>query len=185
MMYRSMIYGFPEAVLAPGEERSVRIDCGKWFRPEKLAVHGRMDVVRGHYRVKRSRLPPLNRDDVVSYTRIYRCRRGRRIWFRRGRTTIEYRGADKSFVRTYLPESVEYVHVDPLSYVQLLNVYCGTDAAMPHTAEGVSALFFGFDRIGNGMCLPRLSSSPAVSLKFKNVGDVEVGVSASIMGVGE
>lgn len=178
---RHMQYGFPEAVLDSGAEHTIKVDVQNLFRPEKLIMVGHMAEIRGHFNIKRSRLPLLNRDDVVSYSRIYKCRRGRIVWFRRGRTTVEYSGPGKNFTRTYLPSSVEYIHTDPLEYIILRQMFCGTEAQMP-AIGGASALFFGVGVLGNGMRAASTESS--VSLVLQNKGDIQVRVRAAIFGVG-
>jgi len=181
-MMRSYSYGFPEAVLDAEEERVVKVDLQGVFRPQKLMMHGRMDVIRGSFRVKRSRLPLLDREDVIlSYSKVYKCRRGKKVWFRKGRTTIAYNG-NKRFIRTYLPSSVEYRHIDPLDYVSLKQLFCGTEAAMPNFGDGALASMFGVDRVGNSLPLPTVSTS--ISLVLKNHGDIQVRVRASILGIG-
>ncbi len=185
-MMRSYSYGFPEAVLDAGKEEVVKVDLHGVFKPQKLFMHGRMDVIRGSFRIKRSRLPLLDREDVVSsHSRVYKCRRGRKRWFRKGRTTIEYQnnGGDlKSFVRTYLPSSVEYRNTDPLDYVSLKQLYCGNEATMPNFGDGALATMFGVDRIGNSLPLPTALTS--ISLVLKNHGDIQVRVRASMFGYG-
>ena len=179
---RSMQYGFTPTAIEPGDECKLKVDLRGWFRPSKLMMYGAMKEIRGHYKVKRSRLPLLNRDDVVAYSRVYRCRRGKKVWFRKGRTTVEYRGADRSFVRTYLPSSVVYEDTDPLSYIHLLDLICGSSPQM--AGAGVAAEWFGAGnqrspRYGNGLSLP--STNASVTLLLKNVGDVQVRVNVSFV----
>lgn len=200
--HRHVHYGFPMVALAPGEARTVEVELRGTFRPHKLLLVGQMDVIRGHYKIKRARLPPLDRDDVVAYSTITRRAHWRKTasgWARvqrsiPGRTVIEYRGVDrsapdeiafipKSFTRHYLPSSVEYIAVDPLSYVYLLNVDCDAKPQMPAIGRGASALFFGTYNIGNSVPLETAKSS--VSLTLENVGDVVVRVYASVIGIGE
>jgi hypothetical protein len=183
---RSYSYGFPEAVLDAGKEEAVKVDLHGVFRPQKLVMFGSMDVIRGSFRIKRSRLPELDRDDVIaSSTRVYRGRRGKKVWFRKGKTTIEFQGNDKvlrRFTRTYLPSSVEYLDLDPLSYIALKQLFCGTEAAMANFEGGISGQMFGADQLGNSLPLPTTSSS--VTLLLKNHGDIQVRVRASIFGIG-
>jgi len=183
MMQRSMIYGFPEAVLDAGEERTVSIELKEPFRPEKLVLIGRMNEIRGHFKVKRSRLPLLNRDDVVAYSRVYKCRRGKKIWFRKGKTTVEFLGTNehKSFVRKYLSSSVVYNDVDPLDYIILRNMFCDKEVAMAST-DGIPAQCFSSESYGNALSLP--TSEVSLSLRLKNEGDIRVSVYASFTGRG-
>lgn len=176
---RMWSYSFPEAVLEPGETRSVQVDVRGLFRAEKLVMVGRMDEVRGFYKIKYSRLPLLDWNDVVAYSKI-QWRASARSKSIPGRTTIEYRGRDRSFARTYLPSSVVYVPVDPLSYVRLLQVFVGKEASMP-AFGGVGARFFGADMFGNCILLSPTDSS--IVLQLKNDGDIQVRVQAGIMGV--
>lgn len=181
-MMRSVSYGFPEVVIDPGTERLVKIDLHEPFRAQKLMMVGLWDVVRGHFVLKRSRLGRLDREDVVcSSTRVYKGRRGKRRWFRAGKTTVEFRGDSKrkAFVREYLPSSVIYVPTEPLHFVELRNLFVGTEAQM---FGGASAEWFGPAVLGNGLILPTAEQS--MSLLLQNIGDVQIRVRAMVLGVG-
>lgn len=183
LVMRHMVYAAPEAVLEPEEERAVRVDLGgRLFRPEKLMMIGSMDEIRGRYRIKRSRLPLLDRKNVVAYSTIKR-RASRRSRSVPGRTIVEYSGVrgDESFTRSYLPSSVEYIHTDPLEYVVLRQMWCGERTQMP-AVGGASALFFGSAVLGS---LYADSTEASVSLLLKNIGDIQVRVRASIFGLGQ
>jgi hypothetical protein len=133
-----------------------------------------MDEVRGHFKIKRSRLPLLSREYVIAYSSLSRIPSRRR-------TTIEYReNPTGNFVRSYLPSSVEYLHVDPLCYVTLLNIFCGEEGQLPSTS-GCFALFFGVGVSGNG--LPLSTAEKSISLSFRNGGDVQVRVFATMFGL--
>lgn len=184
LVMRHVVYGAPEVVLEPGEERAVRVDLGgRLFRPEKLMMVGLMDEIRGRYKIKRSRLPLLDRKNVVAYSTIKR-RASRRSRSVPGRTIVEYFGVrgDKLFTRSYLPSSVEYIHTDPLEYIVLRQMWCGDKTQMP-AVGGASALFFRPTVLGNSLYAD--STEVSVSLLLKNIGDIQVRVSASIFGLGQ
>lgn len=166
--------------LEPGDEKTIQSDVKGVFRPEKVIMCGFMKPIRGNFKIKRSRLPLLNRDDVEGSSRIYKCRRGSKVWFRKGKTTISYNGDGKKFTRSYLPSSVEYRPVDALSYICLKQLYCGKDPAFVESEDGIPSEMFGSNRYGNSFPMPTTSS--CVSMLLKNVGDVQVRVSASILG---
>lgn len=177
-----MQYAFPEAALEPGEERKLSVDVTSIFRGQKITMIGFMKPIRGHFKIKRTLLPNLDRDDVVAYTRVYKYRRGEKIWFRPGKTVVEFSGFHNG-VRAYLPTSVMYIHTDPLEYIRLRNVHIGALPQMPSFGEGCSALFFGSGVLGNGLCMDT-AEDMSVSLLLKNEGDVQVRVRAMILGTG-
>jgi hypothetical protein len=183
--YASHMYGFPEAVLEPGAEQNVSVSLSGPFHPSKIIMTGFMKEIRGSFRIKRTRLPDLDRDDVISsHTRVYRGRRGKKIWFRKGRTTIEFRGNEKvlhGFTRTYLPSSIVYEHTDPLSYIALMQLKCDNEATLRDTGHGVVAQFFGTNQLGNA--LPMSTANASIVMLLKNHGDVQVKVRATIMGM--
>lgn len=180
-MIRSASYGFPEAAIDPGEEHSAKIDVRGVFRAQKLLMVGMMDEVRGSFWIKRSRLPRLDRNNIVTaYTKIIRRRRRREIYFAKGRTIVRYEDAERSFERKYLWSSVVYEPVDPLSYIRLRNVFIGSERQMPD-GGGAPAEMFGVNVLGNG--LPFSSTSAAITLLLKNEGDIRVRVRAAVFGV--
>lgn len=173
---RSMLVRFPEVVLPSGETRTVKALLHNAMRPQKLVLIGIMDEIRGHFWIKRSRLPRLNRESVIAYSNVTRVPSRRR-------TTIEHRDrADNSFVRSYLPSSVVYEHVDPLSYVSLTQLTCDKAPQMPANPGGVSATLFTSSTLGNGLALSRVRKR--IELVFDNHGDIEVRVFSSIFGYG-
>lgn len=180
---RHWMYGFPEAVLEPGEEQTVKVDVDGVFRVEKLSIATFMKEIRGHFRIKRSRLPLLNRDDVVGYSRIHKWSNGKTFKYRPGKTVIEYTGAatGKRFTREYLPSSVLYIHTDASEYVTLLQMWCDKEPMMPMCGDGASALFFGAGVIGNGVHMP--ATDTFIALRLKNRGDVQVHVHAAVFGI--
>ncbi len=172
---RAYNYGFPVATLEPGETKPVEVKLDGPFRPNRLIMVGQMDEVRGHFKIKHSRLPLLDRENVIAYSNVT-------CYVKKRRTTVEYReGATGNFVRSYLPESVVYVHTDPLSYITLTQIYCDNERAMP-AASGASALFFRPEMFGVGPPLP--TSEKRCTLVFENQGDIQVRVYASVMGYG-
>ncbi len=194
MNYRHSVVSFPVTTLKPGEKDIVQVDDIRTpFRPSKLIISATMNEIRGRFKLKRSRLPLLDRDNIINaYTRVYRCRRGKKVWFRRGRTTVEYGGGwvagdrwgdqrerrIKPFVRTYLPSSVVYIPTDAAEYIVLQQLSCDDGQQMP--GNGVSAAFFGPDVLGNGISLP--TTTRHISMHLKNIGDVVVRVQATLFG---
>lgn len=170
------IFGFPDAALAPGERRTLKVDVDKPFRGERLIMVGKMDEIRGHFKIRHTRLPLLNRENVIAYSNVTKVKPKRR-------TTVEYReGTTGNFVRTYLPETVVYVHTDPLSYIRLENVRCGHVPQMPSFGGGgVAAQVFGAGVIGNGFAMP--TTYTTVEVVLYNEGDIEVKVFSSIAGM--
>lgn len=161
--------------LPPGEERTSKVSIRGVFRGERFQMFGHMDEVRGHFKIKRSRLPLLNRENVIAYSNVTRVKSKRR-------TTVEYREhAQGNFVRSYLPENVVYVHTDPLSYIQLKQLFVGKEPILPTDDSGVPAVVFGDGSLDNGVCLP--SCSTVFSLHLENHGDITVQVYASVFGV--
>lgn len=188
---RSLMYAFPRATLGPGVEETYKVQVKGLFRAEKLVMAGTMDEIRGYYRIRHTRMPWLNRDDVIASTRVYRCRRGKKVWFRKGRTMIEFAGSGrdeyqynevKNFKRTYLPSSVVFRDVDPLEYIRLLQLQCGKEEVMPSSGEGAIGSFFGASSLGNGFPAP--ATDAIVSIRLKNTGDIQVRVAATILGRG-
>lgn len=175
-----VIYSFPEAVLDAGAECVVEVNPAGAFRAQKLMMVGLMAEIRGFFEIKRARLPPLDHEDVIAYTAISRHGRGKTLAYRRGRTTIEYRGPDRSFVRTYLPSSVEHIPVDPLSYVSLVQIMCDGVKSMPENIY-VPTVMFGAGRFGNSLSMPTSKSS--FRMRLRNHGDIQVCVFATIFGV--
>lgn len=169
-------YSFPEVLLAPGEEKSVRVELSRPFRASKLHMIGFMEEIRGHFKIRYSRLPPLNRENVIAYSNVTRIKSKRR-------TTVEYReGAKGNFVRSYRPENVVYVHTDALSYVVLRQIRCGKFPAMPGNAD-VPSRFFGAEAVfGNGIPMPTAHGEISVDLWNKD-GDIPVKVYAAVFGI--
>ena len=166
-------YGFPEIVLEPGEEREASVQIKKVFKAEKFFMSGFMEPIRGNFWVKRSRLPRLNRDCVTAYSKVSK-------YPKRRRTIVEYHSEEKNFTRTYLPSSVVYNHVDPLSYITMHKLQCDEEQALA-TSSGISTLYFGKDQLGNGLPLP--TSQVSINMALKNSGDVQVRVFAAVHGV--
>ncbi len=172
---RQVSYVFPAVDLIPGKTQETQIVPEGVLRVQRVAVAGFMDEIRGHYWIRRSRLPRLDRQFVTAHSTWSRVRARRR-------TIVEYRGPDRSFTRTYLPSSVEYGHVDPLSYVALVNVFIGDrrEPQMPPRNNGCSATFFGMNCLGVGV---PMSSGNRVMLLLRNDGDIQVHVHAFVFGV--
>ncbi len=143
-MLRDTCYAFPETTLDAGKGSEVVVDLKNPFRASKLCMVGHMDEVRGHFKIRHSRLPLLNRENVIAYSNVTRIKAKRR-------TTVEYREHDKgNFVRSYLPENVRYVHTDPLSYINLLQLKVGAMPALPPSSH-LPAVAFGNGALGNGL----------------------------------
>jgi hypothetical protein len=178
---KSVMYGFPVAVIDPGQDCPVTIDVASGFRGRKLLLNGQWDVVRGYYKIKRSRLPLLDRERVNAFTEVSRGRRGTKRWFKRGRTTVMFLGDGETrwFVRSYLPENVIYVPSEPLHLIMLKQIFLGTDAQMAMAASGA---FFGAEMLGNGLLMPTTTNAQKMSLLLSNIGDVQIKVYASVMG---
>ena len=181
---RTYQYGFPPAVLEPGTEATISVELGgKLFRAQKLVMAGQMDVIRGCFKIKYSRLPLLDRDEVTfAATRIRRWSNGKTAVYKPVKTTVTYRGKNKSFTREYLPSNVIYIPTDPLEYITLLQFSCGKECQMPETEDGASALFFTADVLGNGLLCS--STDASLTMQLKNVGDVQVRVHALVFGYG-
>lgn len=160
--------------LEPGQERVITAEVKCPFRAERIMMVGEMDEVRGHFLVRRSRLPPLNRENVIAYSNVT-------LVPARRRTTVEYR-CDRTgnFIRHYQPSSVQYVHVEPLSYVMLRQLWTDREPAMSWVGEGVSADYFGIAAFGNGLPLPTTQGTIALSLM--NKGDIPVTVWSAVFG---
>ena len=173
-----MNYGFPDVTLAPGESQMVKIDIKGVFRAEKLFMAGFMNEIRGHFKLKYSRLPLLNRENVIAYSNVTRVNSKRR-------TTVEYReGAKGNFVRSYLPSSVEYIHVEPLSYISLKNIFVGNRNQMP-TGNDLPAQVFAPESLGNGLLLETSHHGMGLALSLENKwGDIPVKVYATMYGTG-
>lgn len=172
---RSVQYYFSEAILDGGLEGEVAVELSGSVQPQRLMLVGYMAEIRGHFKIKRSRLPLLDREDVIAYSTVARRRAKRR-------TTVEYRGiSGKHFVRAYLPESVVYIPLDPLSYVTLDRVLLDESPAMPPLAVGAPATIFGPTIVGMGVTWS--SCSRIIKRALRNHGDVRVRVFACIFGV--
>lgn len=178
---RHVQYGFPVAVVEPGGTAEVKVELTGALRATRLLLLGKMAPIRGHYKLKYSRLPLLDRDNVESFTRVRRWSNGKVTKFLPGKTVIAYKNEIGGFVREYLPSSVVYKDVDPLEYIVLTQMFCGREPAMPPTGEDASALFFGSSRFDSGSCFPTAELS--MTLCFRNDGDVQVRVFASVMGM--
>jgi len=187
MMFRRVQYGFPEAVMEPDQEVSVKVDLNGPFRAERLFTYAMWNVIRGSFKLKRSRLPLINREEVeYAATRVYRGRRGNKRWFRPGKTTVRVCATNehKAFEREYLPSSVIYIPTEPLHFIVLRQLFVGTAAQL---ANVVSAGFFavggfGNQRFGNQLSLP--TESVSIVLVLKNIGDVQIKVRAMMLGAG-
>lgn len=176
-MNRYVQYGFPSAPIEPGEQCAVKVEPKNVFRGQKLVMVGYMVEIRGHFKLKYSRLPLLNRENVIAYSNVTRIKAKRR-------TTVEYRDDIKnSFVRSYLPSSVEYKHVDPLSYIDLLNIFIGNEHQIPASGGGIVAQCFGAEVFGNALPLRTANEGMTVTLSLKNHGDIRVEVMAAILGI--
>lgn len=174
MTYQTI--GFPLADVAPDALREVAADVQCPFRPQRLVLAGFMDVIRGVFWIKRSRLPRLNRDDVIAYSTRSR-------YPKRRRTVVEYHEAGvRKFVRKYQPASVVYLHTDPLSYVTVMKVDFDEVPALPSVEAGVAASVFRGAALGAGVYFP--TSRTQIRLTFANRGDVPVRVAAVFHGVG-
>jgi hypothetical protein len=187
VMYRSVSYGFPEAAIEPGEERTAKIEAKGVFRAQRLFMHGTMDDVRGAFWIKRSRLPRLDRKCiVVAYSKVTPRRYGKKkvIRFTKGKTVVQYADADRRFTREYLPSSVVYEPVDPLSYIRLRNVFINTEPQMPAYGGDVAAQLFGqHSGLVNGLPFAP-ATAPTITLVLKNEGDIQVRVRAALFGWG-
>lgn len=180
-LLRSLSYNFPIVSLEPGEEKYAKIELTDTFRATRFFFSATMREIRGSYAIRRTRLPQLDREDVVGYSTLRRWSNGKSTRLLPGRTVIEYRGWDaKPFTRSYQPSSVCYIPVDATQYVMLMQVFCGREPAMPTTTDGTSAVFFS--SIGADVHIPATSSS--MMIRLKNIGDVQVHVHAAVFGIG-
>ena len=174
----TIILSFNPVVLKPGQERLLRARPLTPFKPQRLVMYAEMSEIRGYFRIKRSRLPRLNRENVIAYSNVTRAKSKRR-------TTVEYReGEAGNFVRQYRPESVVYEHVDALSYLRLINLWVGKSHAMPKTPTGIAAEFFGTGQLGVGTPFPTSERYSAIKLRIRNTGDIKVRLNASLFGYG-
>ncbi len=170
---------FPIAVIGPGEDAEMSVPLTSPFRPQRLYMQGDMAEVRGFFKLKHTRLPLLNRENVIAYSTITRYPKDRR-------TTVEYReGSTGNFVRSYLPKNVVYKHVDPLSYITLVDLSFDKRSAFPTPGGGsfgggVSAEYFGPSSHGNGLPLP--TGNVSINIKLKHTGDIPVKVCATMFG---
>jgi hypothetical protein len=165
-MMRSMVYIFPEVVLEPDEERKISIEPRGWFSARRLFIGAFMREIRGHFKIKRSRLPLLNLDDVITFSEY-------------GRTMIVWLGdeARDGFVREYLPSSVVFIRKRAEDYIMLRNVIVGT---RPQMFCESSAVLFGND--GGISSNWDTTSNGTLSLVLHNIGDVQVRVHAAVSG---
>jgi hypothetical protein len=185
-MLRPMQYGFPPTEIEPGQMATVSKEIRYLFRAEKIVLSGLMNEVRGRFWLKHSRLPLLDSREVVyAATRIYKQRRGRRRWFRRGKTTVTFPVAGLLVTREYRPENVVYEDVDPLEYITLRQVFIGTRAQMPIQSEGAPAQFFGIGNLSNGVLFDEICEPSTMSMTFENVGDIKIKVAALVFGSGK
>lgn len=172
-MFRTAQYGFPVAALEPGEEREISVEIDKPFRAERVVMVGQMDEIRGHFKIRHTRYF-LNRENVIAYSNVTRYKSRRR-------TTVEYReGATGNFVRSYLPETVVYVHTDPLSYITLDQIKCDEVPAMPSGNGGANAMFFSPENLGFGFSMP--PSNVSITITITNHGDIQVRVAVMVLG---
>jgi hypothetical protein len=164
-------YGFPDVTLDPGQSVTVHVVTKSYFRIDRLFMHGFMDDVRGTFKIKHTRLPLLNRENVIAYSNVTR-HKGKR------RTTVEYREFPTgNFVRRYRPENVVYKHTDPMSYVMLGDVSVGHVPKNPPAGGGVLAEVFG-----TGLRFPTAEKEMKVYLTLTSCCDIQVNVSASVFG---
>jgi hypothetical protein len=169
--------------LDPGERKQIEAVPLCAFRAQKLVMVGYMDVIRGQFKIRHSRLPLLDRDDVTAYsTPVY----GRQRWSAKKRealrkTVVQFTHPTKGTVtRTYRASNVVYIHTDPLSYVRLEDLSVDSAPTMPNGSV-VGAQFFGAQVLGNGLRMP--TSQKCVKITLSNHGDVQVRVFATIFGV--
>lgn len=171
---RTAVFNFPEAHIAPNSVAHIKVDVDKPFRAERLIMSATMAEIRGHFKIRHTRLPLLNRENVIAYSNVTRVKSKRR-------TTVEYREhATGNFVRSYLPENVVYVPTDPLSYIYVEQVHCGHVPVMPSVGGGVTAQFFGAGVLGNGFRLP--VTDMTIRVVLRNESDILVHVWSSIAG---
>lgn len=179
---REVSYSFPEATLNPGAEVCVSVHLdGKPFRLQKLVMTGDWDVIRGFYRIKHSRLPPLDAADATAHAQIHRWDNGRQAGYRPSKVTIAYAGRGRHFVRKYLPTSVVYVPVNPVDHVVLTQTLCGQENSLPASSSGIRASWFDSAVLGNSICAPVTRS--ALSLWLKNFADVQIRMRVAAFGV--
>lgn len=176
-MDRSYLYAFPVMELQPGKTGVLEVNVEGRYQPRKLMFTGSMEAVRGHFRIKRTRRGLLDRESTWGATRIYRQRRGKRIWFRPGRTTLEFANGT---VRSYLPSSVDYLPVDPLEYVRVLQVWSGKRPQLVPGAEVLATIFSGANNYPYNDFMDVTDST--ISLLLKNTEDVPVKVRVVILG---
>lgn len=167
-------YEFPKVVLDPGCGRTVSVAVGVHFRMERLYVVGSMAEIRGAFWIKRSRLPRLDRGEVFAYS-TYCKTPGRR------RTVVERLDEKRRtvFVRSYLPKSVSYLHIDPLSYVSLTEMSIDAVPAVLPRAE-LSAAAFGPDVLGASLSFRRAQAR--ITMRLESRCDIRVLVSATAFG---
>lgn len=175
--YRQVFFGFPGGIIEPGKTEKFRVTVGGVFRANKLILCAIMDVIRGHFRLKR--LPKnrqwLNRDNVIAYSTLSRSPKKRR-------TIIEYREhAIGNFVRSYLPSSVQYKHVDALRYLRLNNIFVDTH---PQTgANALPALLFSAEARYNDVRMETAPDGTSIAIVIENQGDIPIQVSGGFLGV--
>lgn len=174
-MIQPISYSFPLLTLEPGTEQKSTVTLNGPFRPEKLFMGGQMGVIRGHFKIKRSRLPLLDRDDVFAYSLARKTPERRRVVvaFTHPKTGIRVE-------RSYLPSNVVYLHTDPLSYIDLLQLKLGATSTMS-SEIGVAATLFGAESFGIGFRMPTDDTSMEITLR--NHGDVPIKVFAQVIGV--
>lgn len=178
---RDVRYSFPQALIDPGDESCVSVDLGgKPTRLQKLVMLAEWDVIRGFYRIKRSRLPPIDVDDAVAHARIHRWGNGRQVGYRPGKVTLAYAGPGRHFVREYLPSSVAYIPVDPAERVVLAQIYCGREPVLHADTSGIPVSCFGASVLDNGILAP--TTRQALSLRLRNLADVQIRVRALAFG---
>lgn len=187
-MLRHMQYGFPAIDVEPGKTETTSTKIENKFRAQKLVLFGQMDEIRWRWRLRYSRLQPVYFTAVdYAATRIYKCRRGRKRWFRRGKTTMTFLITDSMLrtrvvTREYRPENVIPMPIDPLEYIQLQQVQIGTVQQM--SVGGITAQLFGATMFGNSLPFSSINEPMQVSVTFENVGDIKVKMSACMLGVG-
>lgn len=183
---RHVMYGFPETEIPPGEGCTSEIVVKDLFRAERLLMVGQMDEIRGTFWIKRSRLPLLDRRNVVvAYSKVVPRRYGKKkqIGFAKGKTVVEYADATLRFKREYQPSSVVYSPTDPLSYIRLRNLYIGKMRQVGVDC-GLPAVMFGANVGSRGMYLPMDTAAPngVITIVLHNDGDIPVRVLGSIAG---
>lgn len=170
---RGMQYNFDPIVLLPGESRTQKLASGCVFKLERLLVQAHMDAIRGHFRIRYSRLPLLDRENVIAYSNVTPSPSKRR-------TTVEYREhATGNFVRSYRPDNVIYVDTQASSYIVLKQLFVEENKMMPTGGPGITASMFDV-----GVLAGPLPVSPGLNLKleWQNTADIPIELWVTVFG---